>query len=90
MIKDFIVSVALVLLTVGAANGQRQVLDVTAAERHHVDRRHPQVGRHAHLRHSDEMALEHGIVHVAARQHVGHCVTDQLADAQRALRGAGL
>jgi iron(III) transport system substrate-binding protein len=33
MIKDFIVSVALVLLTVGAANGQSQVIDVTAAKK---------------------------------------------------------
>ena len=30
------------------------VLDVRAAERHDVDRREPQVGAHAHLRHGDE------------------------------------
>ena len=45
--------------------------------------------RHAHLRHGDEMAFEHRIVHLAARQHVGDRVTDQFANAQRALRGAG-
>jgi hypothetical protein len=44
---------------------------VATAKRHHVDRRHAQVGRHPHLRHGDEMALEHRIVHVTPRQHVG-------------------
>jgi hypothetical protein len=35
------------------------------------------------------MALQHRIVHLAARQHIGDGVTDQFADAQCALRGAG-
>ncbi len=62
------------------------LFDVLAAERHDVDGREPQVGAHAHLGHGDEVAFEHRIVHVAARQHIGHGVADQLADAQRALR----
>ena len=57
-------------------------LAVAAAERHDVDGGEPQVGRHAHLRHGDEMGLEHRIVHVAARQDLGEGVADELADAQ--------
>src|SRR5262249_58355729 len=42
-------------------------LYVAPAERHHVDGRKSQVGAHAHLRHGDQVALEHGIVHLALR-----------------------
>ena len=31
--------------------------DILAAERHHIDRREPQVGRHAHFRHRDRCGL---------------------------------
>ena len=34
-------------------------------------------------------ALDHGIMHIAARQHLGHRVTHELADTQSALRRAG-
>src|SRR3954470_17565630 len=64
-------------------------VDILAAERHDVDRREPQVGAHAYLRDGDEMAFEHGIVHLAARQQIGHRMADELADAQLALRAAG-
>ena len=62
------------------------VVDVLAAERHDVDRREPQVGGHAHFRDVIEVAFEHRVMHVAARQHLGHRVADQFADAQLALR----
>ena len=42
-----------------------------------------------HLRHGDEMAFDHRIVHLAARQHVGDGMANQFADAQLALRAAG-
>src|SRR5262249_6145335 len=61
---------------------------VAAAERHHVDGRLAQVGRHAHLGHGDHVCLEHRVVHVAARENLRERMTDQLAGAQRALRGA--
>ena len=64
-------------------------LRVASAERHHVDGGEPQVRRHAHLRHRDHVALDHRIMDVAARQHVGKRMADQLADAKRALGGAG-
>ena len=65
------------------------LLLVLAAERHHVDRREPQVRAHAHFRHRDHVAFDDGIVDVAARQHLGERMANQFADAQRALRGAG-
>ena len=60
---------------------------VAAAERHHVDGREPQVGGHAHLGNGDEMAFDHGIVHLAAREHVRERMAHELAHAQLALRG---
>ena len=65
---------------------RQHLVEIAAAERHHVDGGEPHVGRHAHFRHGDEMAFEHRVMHVAARQHVGHRVAHELADAQRALR----
>ena len=62
---------------------------VAAAERHDVDGREPQVGRHAHFGHGDEMGLQHRIVHVAARQDLGDGVAHEFAGAQGPLRGAG-
>src|SRR6185312_576720 len=69
--------------------GGDDVVGVAAGERHNVDGGEPQVRGHAHLRHGDEMALDHRIVHVAARQHLGDRVANELADAQLALRAAG-
>src|SRR5215831_15172921 len=82
---DLSAQIALVLL-----ERRDHLFDVAAAERNHIDLLLPQVRRHAHLRHGDEMAFEHRIVDVAARQHFRECVTDQLANAQRALGGACL
>src|SRR5580700_11760903 len=62
--------------------------DIASAERHHVNRSEPQVGADTNLRHGDQMAFDHRIVDVAARQHGGELVTDQLADAQLPLRAA--
>ena len=64
-------------------------LGVLAAQRHNVDGCEPQVGRHAHLRHRDEVPFQHGIVYVPSRQHVGERVPHQFADAQSALRRSG-
>ena len=64
-------------------------LGVASAERHHVDGGEPQIGGHAHLRHRDQVRFDHRIMHVAARKHLGERMTDQFADAQLALRGAG-
>src|SRR5579871_2678106 len=58
---------------------------VAPAERHHVDGGELEVRRHAHLGHRDDMALDDGIMHLAARQDVGDGVTDHLAGAQCAL-----
>ena len=44
-------------------------------------------GRHRDFRHRDHVLLQHWIVDVAARQHLGERVADQLADAKLALRG---
>ena len=69
-----------------ALKGGEHLIGVAAGERHDVDGRQPQVGGHAHLRHGNEMALDHRVMHVAAGEHLGHGVTHQLADAQLALR----
>src|SRR5262249_57563295 len=51
-------------------------------------------GSHGHRGHRDQMALDHGIMPLAARQHIRQRMADQLADAQLALRrrvaGAGI
>ena len=62
-------------------------LRVRAAERHDVDRSRAEVGRHAHFRHRDHVALEHRIMHLAARQHLGERMAHELADAQRRCEG---
>src|SRR6202035_90055 len=54
---------------------------VAAAERHHVDRGELEVRRHAHLRHRDQVALDHRVMHLAARENLGDRVTDDLAGA---------
>ena len=72
-----------------AVEGGEHFLGVAAGERHDVDGGEPQVGGHAHFRHGNEMAFNDRIVHVAARQHVGHGVAHQFADAQLALRASG-
>src|SRR5207253_4990274 len=59
---------------------------VASAERHHVDGREPQVGGEPHLRNRDQMALEHRVMHVAAREQFGQRMPDELADAKLALR----
>ncbi len=69
--------------------GGEHLLGVAAGERHDVDGGQPQVGGHAHFRHGDEMALDHRIVHIAAREHLGDRMPHQFADAQLALRAAG-
>ena len=61
-------------------------LGVAAAERDHVDGRELQIGRQAHLGDRDHVRGQHVVVDVAARQHLGELVADQLADAQLALR----
>jgi hypothetical protein len=81
--RDLAAHIALVALERGD-----HFFDVAAAERHHIDRREPQIGAHAHLRHGDHVAFDHRIVDVAARKHVGELVTDQFADAQLPLRAA--
>src|SRR5450759_4630202 len=71
-----------------ALEGGDHFIRVTAGERHDVDRRQPQVGGHAHFRHGDEMALDHRVMHVAAREQLSHRMAHQFADAQLALRSA--
>src|SRR6478752_5288264 len=71
-----------------ALEGGDHLLGVAPAHRHDVDGGEPQVRAHAHFRHGDEMALDDRIVHVAAREHLGHRVAHQFADAQLALRAA--
>ena len=61
---------------------------VAAAERHHVNGREPQISGHLDLRHRDQVSLDHGGVHLAARQQLRQRMTDELADAQLALRRA--
>ena len=72
-----------------ALEGGNTVFGVAAAQRHHVDRRQPQVGGDPHFRHRDHVSFDDRIVHVAAREHVGERVPHQFADAQLALRAAG-
>ena len=62
---------------------------VASAERHHIDGRKLEVGRHPHFGHGDDVTLEVRIVHAALRQDVGDRVTHGFADAQLALRAAG-
>src|SRR5205085_10379575 len=64
-------------------------LRVAAAERHDVDGGEPQIGAHAHLRYGDHMALDNRIMHLAADEHLGERMADELADAQLSLRSAG-
>src|SRR6185312_406444 len=71
-----------------ALEGGDHLLGVAPAHRHDVDGGEPQVGAHAHLRHGNEMTLDDRIVHVAAREHLGHGVAHQFANAQLALRAA--
>ena len=63
-------------------------LHVVAAERHDVDGCKFHVGRNANFRNGDRMAGDDVVMNVAADQHFSDLVTDQLADAQHALRGA--
>ena len=77
---DLAAQVALVALE----RGEHVVL-VGAAERHHVDGGEPQVRRHAHLRHGDEMGLDHRIMDVAAGEDLRHRMPHQFADAQLTL-----
>ncbi len=80
--RDLAAQVPLVALE----RGDHVVL-VAAAERHHVDGGEPQIRGHAHLGHGDEMAFDHGIMHLTAREQLGQRVADELADAQLALGG---
>src|SRR5262249_557921 len=57
-------------------------ISIAPAERHCVDGRKPQIGGHAHLGNGDDMALEHGIMHIAASKHLGKYMTHELAYAQ--------
>ncbi len=68
-----------------ALERREHVVLVGAAERHHVDGGEPQVRRHAHLRHGDEMGLDHRIVDAAAREDVRHRMADEFADPQLTL-----
>jgi len=73
-----------------ALKGLEHWRQVFSSQRHNVDGGEPQVGRHAHLGDGHDMGGEHVVVHVAAREHLGEGVADELAHAQLALRGAGL
>src|ERR1700722_12218353 len=64
-------------------------LHVAAAKRHDVDGGELEVRAQAHLRHRDEVALDHRVMHLAAREDVRDRVADDLAGAQRALGRAG-
>ena len=61
------------------------VARLAAAKRHHVDGRELEVGRHAHLRHGERMALDHLVHHLAARKDLGKRMADQFAHLQLAL-----
>src|SRR5205807_9080747 len=65
-------------------------LRVAAAERHDVDGGKPQIGGHAHLRNRDQVGFDHRIMHLAADEHLGKRMADELADAELALRSAPL
>ena len=68
-----------------AIQGFDDGLHIEAAERHDVDVRELQIGRHPDFRHRDDVLLEHRIRYGTPRQHFGHDVADQLADPQHAL-----
>ena len=73
-----------------AVQSLKHGFQVLAAQRHDVDRGKPQVGRHAYLGDGHDVGGEHLVVDLAARQHLGQRVANELADAQLALGWACL
>ena len=62
-----------------------------AAKRHHQNRRHFEIRRHAHRSDGHRVAIEGFVAHLAASENVGDRMTDQLADAlEPVARGARL
>src|SRR5262249_34248203 len=59
---------------------------VAPAQRHDVDGREPQIGRHPHLRDGDKMTLDPRVMYGPARQHVRERMADELTDPQLTLR----
>jgi hypothetical protein len=66
---------------VAVQRGEHRI-GIVPAERHGVDGRKPQIRGHAHLGNGDDMALEHGIMHVTASKHLGEHMPHELAYAQ--------
>src|SRR5215218_4411582 len=69
-----------------AIERSQHLLLVAPAERNDVDGGEPEIGTHPHLGHGDHVSLDHGVVHLAARQNLGHGVPHELAGAQCTLR----
>jgi len=72
-------------MTFVAVQGRQHGCIVLAAEWKDVHGRNPQVWRHTNFRDGDEMGFDHRIVHLAARQDLGHCMADEFAGPQRTL-----
>src|SRR5256885_8953087 len=83
LLGDLPAKVALV-----AVEGRDHRRLVASAERHDVDGRKPQIRAHADFGHGDQMRLDDGVMHLAARQQFGNGVTHGFADPQLSLRGA--
>jgi hypothetical protein len=60
-------------------------IGIVPAERHCIDGRKPQIRGHTYLGNGDGMALEHGIMHIAASKHLGQYMPHELAYAQLSL-----
>jgi hypothetical protein len=58
---------------------------ILAAQRHDEDGGEPQVRRHTHLGHGDDMRAEHLVVNLSSGQHLGERVPNELGDSQLAL-----